>query len=531
MKIMGQKTILTLAICAATVLGLSGCVDREEVKYQSSQIRGEAIDSLSEIREYKSQSGSLVIDSRPWFGHDAVPFHHGDPLPSRVIGGSALVLTFDGPQSLRQVARMIETTAGLRVNITAAPEQAGMNTEVGFIPAGGEEVAEGRIVWEGGLDRLLQQVADQFDVSWSFDGRTITITPHLTRTFMLHALAGELNIDGSISVGGGSTTSLPEQSVESEATLSIWEDIEEAIDSIIESRALASYSPATGTITVSGSPSAVNDVESYLRLQNELRLRRVVVETRVLSVTLNRSYEYNFDLDVVMSEALNNQPFVFSSLSGTGTGGNVGGRSVTSGLLRQIPAGLGTTDTVQTVVNALSAVAQEISVEHSGSVVTLSDQPAPLQVATKRSYVARVTGSAGDGSSSVSLEPGTIDIGLTMNVLPRVLDRDRVLLRVSLGLTDLVELREFSAGDSAIQLPEVDTTGFLQNVVMNSGDTLVLSGFERKSAQDADVGTGVVWNKLFGGRTEYGMGREIRVLLMTSTVLEADPVEVVGAKF
>ena len=144
-------------------------------------------------------------------------------------------------------------------------------------------------------------------------------------------------------------------------------------------------------------------------------MRRVAIEAQVLSVLLNKQYQNNVDLDIVVKEAFNNQPFVFSSAQPSGTDP---GRSITAGLLREIPTALGDRGTVQLVINALSAVAERVTVEYTGSLVTLSDQPAPLQVATKRSYVARVTGTQGQTTSSTTLEPGTIDIGLSMNILP-----------------------------------------------------------------------------------------------------------------
>src|SRR5690606_11380450 len=172
-------------------------------------------------------------------------------------------------------------------------------------------------------------------------------------------------------------------------------------------------------------------------------------------------------------------------------------------------------------------VAEKVSVEYSGNLVTLSDQPAPLQVATKRAYVARVSGWATDGASSTTLEPGTIDIGLSMNILPRVIEQDRIMLRIALGITDLVQLREFTSGGSSVQLPEVDSTGFLQNAVLNSGETLVLAGFEKKSADDRQDGIGRPENWLLGGGESFGQGREIRVLMINARLLPEEPVNVV----
>ena len=451
----------------------------------------------------------------------------------------SIVLTFERPLTLEQVAARIQSATNLRVTVErgAPPSGSGGNvpsaaagdtvdiSEPVFLPADGMEVTGGRTVWQGKLSNLLNQIADRFDAEWRYSGNTIRISQQVVRTFMLHALAGSTDVGGSVKTGAtGAEGGLPQQSVDSSSKLVVWEEIQRAIETIVSGKARASYSPATGTITVAGYPSAVKAVENYLHMQNKLRLRRVSIEAQVLSVRLNKEYRNNFDMDLVLKEAFNNQPFVFSSRASTGT---TLGREVVGGLLRDIPADMGTRGTTQLVINALSAVANKVSVDYSGSLVTLSDQPAPLQVATKRSYVARVSGSATDGAASTTLEPGTIDIGLSMNLMPRVIEKDRVMLRIALGITDLVELREFSSGTSSIQLPEVDTTGFLQNAVMRSGETLVLAGFERKNANDMQMGTGNPSNWLLGGGENFGNAREIRVLLITAHILPEEPVDVV----
>ncbi len=515
-----------LIILSIMVLPVMGCAQREEAKAKSKEIRVAAEKSLEDIRIKPEKRDTLMIADTPWFGQKAIPFQNGTPLPKHVEQEDSLVITFDKPLTLMEVASLLQGTTGIRISVeTGGAEIQDPALQPRFLPADGMEVSGGRILWQGSLSNLLNQLSDRFDAQWSYNGTSIKLSQHIVRTFMLHSLAGSTEVGGSVKTGAtGSEGGLPQQSVDTSTTLSIWEEIEAAITSITDSRARVSLSPTTGTITIAGAPSVVNDVEKYLKMQNSLRLRRVAIETQVLSVTLSDEYDYNFDLDIIIKEAFNNQPLVFSSVNDPLTNG----RDVATGLLREIPAGLGDRGTVQAVVNALDAIAEEVSVIHSGSVVTLSDQPAPLQVATKRAYVARVSGSSSDTTSSVSLEPGTIDIGLSMNVLPRVIQRDKVMLRLAIGITDLVELREFTSGDTSIQLPEVDTTGFLQNAILSDGETLVLAGFERKSANDLESGTGVPWNMALGGQKAFGHGREIRVLLITADVLPEDPIEVIS---
>lgn len=535
-------------LLSIAILPFAGCKSRDAARADFNTIEQAANQNMAAIKPKPNPISALTEESAPWFGNTAVLAQTGELLPEAMEANNALVLTFEKPLTLEQVAGRIQAATGLRVIVhggnsagammagaaggapaggQAMPggDMAGGNT---FLPADGLEVAGGRVVWQGKLSSLLDQLNDRFDAEWKYSGGAVQISQQVIRTFMLHALAGSTDVGGSVKTGStGAEGGLPQQSVDSTSKLVVWEEIQKAIETILGSKARASYSPATGTITIAGTPSAVTAAENYLRMQNKLRLRRVSLEAKVLSVQLNKSFDNNFDMDLVIRDAFGeDSPFVFSSAEATGT--DIG-RTITAGVLRpsSIPAALGgNRSSVQLVINALSAVANRVAVEYSGSLVTLSDQPAPLQVATKRSYVARVSGSATDGASATTLEPGTIDIGLSMNLLPRVIEQDRIMLRIAMGITDLVQLREFSSGGSSLQLPEVDTTGFLQNAVLRSGETLVLAGFEKKSANDTQQGTGHPANWLLGGGENYGQGREIRVLLITAQVMPEEPVTV-----
>lgn len=527
-------------VCSVAVLSLAGCKSRDAARQDFSTMEQAANQNLSAIKP-KAQPSALIEESAPWFGGTAVLSQAGELLPEAVEADNALVLTFEKPLTLEQVAGRIQAATNLRVivhgpdaggalggasaaAVPGVPDVGGAAGANTFLPVDGLEVAGGRVVWQGKLSRLLNQLSDRYDAEWKYTDGTVQISQQVVRTFMLHALAGSTDVGGSVKTGStGAEGGLPQQSVDSTSKLVVWEEIQKAIETIVGSKARASYSPATGTITLAGSPSSVNAAENYLRMQNRLRLRRVTLEAKVLSVQLNKDFDNNFDMQIVMRNFFSNQPFVFSSLEATGT--DIG-RTIQAGVLREIPAGMGNKGSAQLVVNALSAVANRVGVEYSGTLVTLSDQPAPLQVATKRSYVARVSGSATDGASATTLEPGTIDIGLSMNLLPRVIEQDRIMLRIALGITDLVQLREFTSGGSSLQLPEVDTTGFLQNAVLRSGETLVLAGFEQKSANSNQQGTGHPSNWLLGGGEAYGQGRQMRVLLITAQVMPEEPVTV-----
>ena len=167
---------------------------------------------------------------------------------------------------------------------------------------------------------------------------------------------------------------------------------------------------------------------------------------------------------------------------------------------------------------------ERASIIHSGSLVTLSDQPAPLQVARQIAYLARASSS---GTDSVSLEPGVIDVGLFMTVLPRIVEDDRILMRLSIAITDAdPSFRQFGTDDVQIELPELETTGFLQNAVVSNGETMVLAGFEKRTnSLNTDTNP---FSYLLGGSHNSTRGRELLILVLNSRILPEQPITVIG---
>lgn len=518
-----------MAIMVFALLSLSGCTsEHKRVTDSFDAHMSEANNALDSVRPSEQIRSSLVVENKPWFGHQAVRMRNGDPLPSRLLNSDSIVMTFERPLTMAELARQVQVATGLRVVVTGGGFAGQQSSSSGegeeartFLPIDGVEVAGGRVLWQGSLEKLLNQVSDLYDVDWSFENGIVRISPFVTRTFMLHALAGSVSSVGSVETGSTSEAgNLPSQEVSTTAELEIWDEVEETVTTILGDRGAATFSSSTGTITVTGLPSAVREAEEYLRYQNRMRLRRVAITARVLSIQTENSNDVGFDLQAALERGIGNQPLYLAG----------GASGVSAAVVRDFPSGgaLDLTtggqpkDSVQGVIEAL-AISGKISIVHTGTVITLSDQPAPLQVARQRTYIARTSASASGDSSSSSLEPGTVEEGLTMNVLPRVIEKNRVLLRVGLGITQIRDIVDFTSGDLTIQLPDLDTTGFLQNIVLSGGETLVMSGFERDRSTRNKAGTGSPSFMWFGGEDDTERGRNVTVLLLTADILPEDP--------
>ncbi len=518
------------------VVALSACGHYIKTEDAIEANKIEADKALQEIApSQKERKSSLIINDRPWFGSTAIPIQNGEPLPASLLREDSIVLTFERPLSLREIAQSIQAATGIRIAVAQTQSQEGTVDEglMRFIPPEGREVADGKIVWQGSLNEILDQVSDSFDADWHYNGRRIQLSRQISKTFMLHSLAGNIVLDNQLeNEEDDDSNSLPQISFATQATLEIWEEIENAVSVMLEDKGSLSLSPSTGTITVSGPPSLVSRVEDYLREQNRMRLRRVAVAVKVLAVETSNVNSVTLRLNSILERALEGKPFELQTTAG----------GLTTGILRSLPqvdavtgfSGADASGTLTTpdadVITASLEASEDIekaSVAQAGAIVTLSDIPAPLQIGQVISFLERVTTTIDEGDVTTSLEPGEVNIGLTMNILPRVIEENRVLLRLALGIKDAqTPFKTFSAGDSSIQLPEVETTGFVQNAVLASGETLILAGFERNQAGLEREGTP---GGLFtGGSKSAEKTKEVTILLITAEILPEEPLTISG---
>ena len=182
--------------------------------------------------------------------------------------------------------------------------------------------------------------------------------------------------------------------------------------------------------------------------------------------------------------------------------------------------------TADAAVRAL-ATQGSTSLVTSGTVTTMNNKPAPIQVVNKQNYISEITktnsGSTGD-NYDISVETDEIQTGFVLDVLPRIMDHGRLLMLFSLSLSDLISLDTVVVDEKAgsyLQNPNITTRGFSQEISLKSGETLALSGFERVDTNMNKEGLGAVNNNILGGYQEVSKKRTILVILLTPVVLES----------
>lgn len=557
------------ALSPLALVVLTSCsVQRVNEAFDRSELQGQTAGQYTKYlqnQQHQQARDTVLFSSKPWVSTE--PLVTKRELPFSLDRDIAYRPA--GTVSITEVAQAITKETGLPVIVApdainpgilssgkpssnaAQPIPAAPNPDslaglmpsgvIGAIPseAGAFDLGLGAsglisgIKFSGKVSGLLNQVTSRLGLSWHFDQELqgVRITYFDTRTFDVWTFGDELDIESTVKSGlltstgsgnsGTSTTSgATGESGSNQSTKSIYKsslmsDIENNVKAMLSMQPPGRLflSRTTGTLTVSDRPEVLNRIGTFLKDTNRSITRQVLFNVKV--------YEVNFtDTD----QTAVNWTAVYKSISGNwgfGLSNTVAGISTDA-----ISATGSILDTSSSPWAGSKAVLQALSEQgrvsevRSPSVTTLNLQPAPIQIGRVQSYIASssTTTTASVGSST-SLTPATITSGFNMMLLPKLLDKENMLLMITLSISSNPNFKDFESNDAKVQVTDYDTKNAAPKVRLRSGETLIITGFDENSDNVNKSGVGSAnFFGLGGGRTRSTVHSAL-VVLVTPIVL------------
>lgn len=447
--------------------------------------------------------------------------------------------------SLREAASYITLLTGVPVSVASRPANATSNpsaavtggvpttpppTTMGFpgvpgVPGAGNTVdVTGFVSYSGSLAGFMDVISARFGVYWEPEGDGVRFFYTKPRTFRLSALPGNSSMTSTVgttssnssgSGGGSSSSSAQMNSGIAFSGMSVWTAIEDSVKAMLTPMGRVVVTPATGTITVDDTPPTLEKVEQFVRYQNAALARQVVLNVRVLSVELTDSDAYGVNWNAVYQNLGRGAGMALNTVSGLS--------AVASTLSFNVSNTGSMWNGTEAMIEALSKQGR-VSQITSASILTINNQPAPIQVGRQRSYLASSTTTIGTGGSgnTTTLVPGVVTTGFSMSVLPHILDNGRLMLQYAGDISSLVDIATVSSNGSSIQTPEIDTRNFLQRVIMNNGETLVLTGFEQFGVSGNQQGIGSANNLALGGSARASRNKTVLVVLIQPVIASGE---------
>ena len=522
---MNVNLLRKFGLVAGGVLLLSACnyyVDKADKRVETVLERVEDYRQEAEIPDVPEPVDTVRMQNDIWLGNSSVKIMEGDALPSDMEQEDSITLAIATDATLAELAQEISDMTEIPVRLDDLKAEDAMPDDT---------VA---VNYTGKLSGLLNYLANRYGVWWRYRNGQITFFTRETRVFTIYALPTETKLSADLK-GASMGSDIPDvgsSSMSTSATLSLWENIEKGVEQVLGDQGKVVFSRPTGTVTVTTSPFVMQKVASYIANWNEKLSRQVAISVKLLQVQISNENSYGLDLGLAFNS--NNIGMGFAGPVGTvATEGAVNG-ALSMTLLRPTSPW----KTTSAIIQALSTQGKT-SLVTSASVTTLNNRPAPVQITTSQNYVKEVTVTNNYGSSTTTtdtdLDTDTLNYGFSMEILPRILDHGRLVILFSMTLSDLLDLERFTTGGSpsggseeetegestTVQLPKMQMRGFMQEIAMTSGSTLVLTGFEQMVSNMTTSGIGEAKMNLLGGQAHDQTRRDVMVILITPEVLES----------
>jgi len=280
--------------------------------------------------------------------------------------------------------------------------------------------------------------------------------------------------------------------------------------------------PVEGYVTVTDNPDRQRAINTYISKINEKTGKKIAIRVDVYDVQNGSGGNFGIDSNAII-KALSGQFSWVSAPMASVDGGNdkFGQFSFTQ------------KNGSRSVFNALNTIGKTTQVTGT-TIYTISGQPSPVQNSIQTNYLKSITNTITNGVTSSSAETGTINTGYSMMITPRIESNNQVLISLNLQISNLVSIDSYPIGGGSgshlnikglsvggdsngqtIQLPVVHTKNFLQNMILKSGQSILIAGFQDgdTNIKTNSMGDPSMW--ILGGSKATSQTKSTTVVVVT----------------
>ncbi|MCZ8529984.1 pilus (MSHA type) biogenesis protein MshL [Alteromonas sp. PRIM-21] len=359
-----------------------------------------------------------------------------------------------------------------------------------------------------------------------------------------NALGGQSGLGGQGGLGGNNIQQLNGSNIQTTSENDFWSDLKEALKVLVsptEGRQVV-VSPQAGLVTVRALPSEIAVVKDFLNQSQESLQRQVVLEARIIEVTLNDGYQQGVRWDRIASGLTGSLNFGFS------------GGALASNFAANTAAG------IDPAINAVNAIGNTISTDIGGvstlrisrgdfdgvinmlqtqgdvqmlsnpRVTVTNNQKAVIKVGQDEYFVTDVSTSEDQSTTSTENE-NDIELtpffsGIALDVTPQIDRSGSVILHVHPSVTETAEqTKVIQVGDQQILLPLAQSNIRESDTVIRArdGEIVVIGGLMETVTSEQESKTPLLGDipiigNAFKNKAKTQSKRELVILIRPSVV-------------
>lgn len=278
----------------------------------------------------------------------------------------------------------------------------------------------------------------------------------------------------------------------------------------------------TGTIMVTATKKNMQKVEQYLNTLKNVMGRQVLIEAKVIEVSLNDSLRYGIDWTFLAEGVTRTVPWSigggthdFTSVIPANTPFSDINLSITTGNIRDLSF----------IIKALSQFG-DVRTLSNPRISIMNGQTSLLTVGRNYTFISKaesnITTSGGTPIITYTVETSNLLSGLIIGIVPYIDDKGEISLTITPVIANLLGITERTFGSAGaqtiIQLPTVDLRELSTTVKVKDGEVVILGGLIKKEESIAENKTPIlgdipILGNLFKSHDRAQTNTELVILL------------------
>jgi len=284
------------------------------------------------------------------------------------------------------------------------------------------------------------------------------------------------NNNSTSTVSGGTT-------IDTKSESDFWKQLEEAVSTLIGKKDGRSVivNPIAGVITLRATPDEIREVKQFLAISQDRLQRQVVLEAKILEVTLSDGYQQGINWSKISSTIGSGSVSIARTAASTVLPGQdaigtlLGGQTnvtISDGNFQAVLSFMGT----QGDLNVLS----------SPRVTAANNQKAVIKVGVDEYFVTGVEVNLvdvnGQSTPQTEYELTPFFSGISLDVTPQIDDKGNVLLHVHPAVIDVEEKKLEFLNNAPIARSSIRESDSV--IRARDGDVVVIGGLMKSSSVD-----------------------------------------------
>jgi MSHA biogenesis protein MshL len=302
-----------------------------------------------------------------------------------------------------------------------------------------------------------------------------------------------------------------------------WDNLETSLQSMIgdQDGRVVFVTPQAGLVTVRAMPDEIRTIKRFLDISESNLQRQVILEARILEVTLSDGYQQGINWNQVLANS-GSTDFQFSTSAAT--------------IGNEVTAALGGITSLSFLNQDFSGVLSLLSTQgnvqvlSSPRVTATNNQKAVIKVGEDEYFVTDVSSQNTITANATSVVPD-IELtpffnGIALDVTPQIDEKGSVLLHVHPSVIETQEQEKVvTLNQEQIVLPLAQSTIRESDTVIRaeSGEIVVIGGLMQTTISDTTSRTPLLGDipiigELFTNRSQLESKRELVILLKPTVV-------------